>query len=238
MSQFKWCGYKWNTNERWGICHPDRPYCWYDESCVSIDASGNLNLICRYDPKTITNSEGVTMHPEFGVGLVSSDASNPKFRYGRYTWVAKLPKGKNLWPALWMWSFDSWPPEIDVVEAWTNCSGSYYKFPLDWKVTTNVHFKENGSNKNIKSKSVLMTKMPDPTKNFNEYELIWLPDRLDFRYNKKNIRSVEDPKLMKYINDNTQSGMNIIMNNHITADYDQKTPSEPLIVKSFNYVSY
>ena len=33
---------------------------------------------------------------------------------------AKLPYGDNLWPAFWMWSWDSWPPEIDIFEGYTN----------------------------------------------------------------------------------------------------------------------
>jgi len=234
MGQFTWQGYKWNTQERWGKVHPDRSYCWYDDNCVSVDEEGNLRLICKYSPAAVEH-EGKTYYPKYGVGLVSSDKSNPRFKYGAYTWVAKLPKGKNLWPALWMWSFDSWPPEIDVVEAWTNCTGGYYRFPFKWNVTTNLH---DPNAKYNMAERVGICKMPDPTENFIEYKLVWMPDFLDFYYNGKRIRTIDDPKLMRYLNENTKDGMNIIMNNHVTEKYCQKTVSEPLIVKSFSYNAY
>ena len=45
--------------------------------------------------------------------------STTGYRYGWFEAKIKLPKGKNLWPAFWMWAWDSWPPEIDIFEGYT-----------------------------------------------------------------------------------------------------------------------
>ena len=92
----------------------------------------------------------------FGVGLVSC---TEKFGYGTFEIEAKLPKGQpNAWPAFWMWSFDSWPPEIDVFEAYSNKKGSYFNWNIDallgkfWRCATNVHLGKNPDNYSIGAK--------------------------------------------------------------------------------------
>ena len=112
MRTFEWCGYEWITQERWGQIHPEKSHWWYDESCVSVDKQNHLHLKTKYNPKRF---EELNLTSPIGVGLVSC---TNKFKYGVFSIEAKLPHGKNLWPAFWMWSWDSWPPEIDVFEGW------------------------------------------------------------------------------------------------------------------------
>ena len=55
---------------------------------------------------------------EFGYtsGMVSSHG-NVSFTYGYVEFRARLPKGKGLWPALWLLpEGHRWPPEVDVME--------------------------------------------------------------------------------------------------------------------------
>lgn len=228
---FTWCGYEWMPQERWGILHPERPWTWYDSSCVRINDNGELELTTCLNPTTII-VDGQEYTPNYGAGLVSTTKNNTTFKYGHYIWVAKMPKGKHLWPALWMWSWDSWPPEIDVAEAWTsNCKG-YYKFPWYWNVTTNIH---DPNVKHNMAEKVCVCKMSDPSENFIKYELIWTPNELRFLYNWKNIRTINDPEIMEYLNKNTQRGMNIVMNVLPTDTFREGELKKPLIIKYFSY---
>lgn len=235
-----WSGYEWITEERWGNLHPEKPYCWYDSTCVNIDDDGTLRLKVDYHPNKII-VDGIEYSPSYGTGLISSTRNNPEFKYGRYVWEAKFPRGKNLWTALWMWSWQCHPPEIDVVEAWTNCCGGYLNCCskdslLYWDLTTNLH--DPNAEWNMGKHWSVSKNLKDPSKNFMKYELIWTPSKLDFIYNGKCIRTIDDPQLMEYLNGHVNGGMNIIINNHPTKKYGSWSPSEPLLVKSFHYYEY
>ena len=232
-----WSGYEWITEERWGNMHPDKAYCWYDSCCVAVCDDNTLQLWVDYHPNDIV-VDGVEYRPNYGTGLLSSTQNNPEFKYGRYTWEAKFPKGKNLWPAIWMWAWQSWPPEIDVVEAWTNSCGGYLGcFSRDallyWDLTTNLH--DPNAEHNMAEHWRLCKNLKNPADNFMEYALEWTPESLKFVYGGKCVRIIDDTELMKYLNGHTEGGMNIIMNNHPTEKYASLSPSEPLLVRSFRY---
>ena len=234
---FNWCGYEWRTSERWGLAHPDKPYVWYDPDCAKV-IGDELHLYIKKDPKEIIG-DTYRLHATYGCGLLSSTENNPMFKFGTYEWVAKLPKGKNLWPALWMWSFDSWPPEIDVVEAFSNCNGGYFKFNHKWKlfqwnVQTNFHVE--GAKWNMaQCVPILKGCFKDPAKNFITYKLVWTPNYIEFYYDGVMIRRSDDKDLMKYLDDNTKKGMNVIMNTNPTDKYCDDHVSDPFIIKSFKY---
>ena len=110
----EWEGYDWQIGERWGIIHPNKPICYYDKDAVKINKKGELELYTHYNPRKF---DGKTVNT--GVGLINC---KEKFEYGRFDIDIKLPKGPSLWPAFWMWSYNFWPPEIDVFEAYSNIS--------------------------------------------------------------------------------------------------------------------
>ena len=63
------------------------------------------------------------------------------FGFGTYQWKVTLPKGVGLWPAVWFSGEITWPPEIDVIEAYSDSKGNWSN-PLN----TNVHIGSNGEN--------------------------------------------------------------------------------------------
>ena len=114
MDTIKWSGYEWRLQERWGEIHPQKPTWWYDPSQVSIDSKGYLHLKTGHNPRYFPDLDLIS---PIGAGLISCTG---EFSYGRFEIEARLPYGKSLWPAFWMWSYKSWPPEIDILEGFSD----------------------------------------------------------------------------------------------------------------------
>lgn len=109
------------------------------------------------------------------------------FRYGRIDFMAKLPKGKGTWPALWLMPTDSvyggWPRsgEIDVMEHVGNNQ--------DYVLGTCHSYKYNGGNG--KGTTVYRKGVTDT---FNLYSLEWTPDKLTFLFNNEAYYTYQNPK--------------------------------------------
>jgi hypothetical protein len=232
MEEIYWSGYKWLTHERWGYIHPAKPFMWYDESAVQIDMQTDiLHLRTHENPRYFPELDVTS---RIGIGLVS--CIEP-FGYGTYEIECKLPVGKSMWPAFWMYSFDSWPPEIDVFEAYTEKSDSYFKLQLKnlfgfWNVQTNAHYRIDNGNKMIWTKTHWFG-FKDPAKNFIKYKLVWEPDSLKYYYNNRLVRTVTNTDLMNQLKD---TKMNVILNSGFeTVLPTEQVPITDFIVKSFTY---
>ena len=235
MKVIKWSGYEWLTQERWGQIHPNKTICWYDEKAVDLiynpDRNDQLVLKTHASPQYFPN---IDVKSNIGVGLVSNTT---KFKHGYFEIEAKLPKGKHLWPAFWMWSFDSWPPEIDIFEGYTKNSKGYFRFdfksPLGfWNINTNLHLGHVPDNYSIKAKTHWMG-FKDPTKHFLKYACEWTPKKLTFYYNNKKVRTITNSKYMAELN---AKEMNVIINNSVDGKANPlKPPYSEFIVNYFKY---
>ena len=229
-----WCGYEWITQERWGQVHPEKPNWWYDETGVIIDESNNLHLLTHHNPKHFIDQNIFSF---VGVGLVSC---TEKFSYGEFEIEAKLPYGNNLWPAFWMWSWDSWPPEIDVFEGYSDNNPNYLKLRLKnplgfWNLQTNVHYNDEKGNKMTGGKTHYFG-FKDPTKNFIKYKVEWRSDSIKFYYDNRLVREITDKKILNQFKNTT---MNVIINNGITKDANPTDINKSdFIIKYFKYNSY
>jgi len=233
----KWSGYNWITQERWGIMHTDKPYNWYDEKSVKVNKDGFLELSINFNPKKIIIDDK-EYNPELGIGLVSSTYKD--FTYGYYEIEAKLPNSPFSWPAFWMWSWESWPPEIDIFEGYTNYKGSYFKISNSWKIwkiwniQTNIHYKIN----ELKHKSIGSAKgfidlfKKSPSKRFIKYGMLWKPDEITFYYDGRVVRKITDSKILDKIKGHK---MNLILNNGVTKDDIRAIEGDPMIIKYFTY---
>lgn len=227
-----WSGYEWLPQERWGQIHKDKPFCWYDPSAISIDENHCLHLKTQYNPKHFPEL-GITSN--IGIGLVSC---TNRFTHGTFEVEAKLPQGKNLWPAFWMYSWDSWPPEIDVFEGYSNNYGSYFTIDLDlrtglkiWNVATNAWCIGDKAYDLGAQNAWSGFKRPD--KNFMKYKVEWFPNKINFYYNEKLARVITDETLISQCNKTT---MNVILNNHVRNPKGD-TDSD-FIIKYFKYTPY
>ena len=139
-----------------------------------------------------------------------------------------------------MWSFDTWPPEIDIFEGYTKNTNNYFTFDIRnpigfWNLNTNVHLGETPNNYNLKAKTHWMG-FKDPSKHFIKYGCMWTPDSLDFYFNEQKVRSITDKDCLDQLNKTT---MNLIINNSVDKSVDINNPPESeFIINYFKYELY
>lgn len=232
----KWAGYDWLTQERWGQIHPEKPNWWYDPTAIQINSESEIVLKTHYNPKKF---EDVTS--PIGAGLISC---TEKFGYGVFSIEAKLPKGPYLWPAFWVWSWESWPPEIDILEAYSNSRSSYFNWSWEallgkiWRTETNVHLGDLPNSYNLGAKSGYLG-FTSPTEKFNKYTLDWTPTYVKIYFNDKLVRHIKDLKTLKQLEGKT---MNVVINNGIQNSYPELSTSSfatsEFVVRNFRYTKY
>jgi beta-glucanase (GH16 family) len=93
------------------------------------------------------------------------------FLYGRFEASAKLPKGRGLWPAIWMlptdWAYGGWPQsgEIDIMEQ--------VGFDPE-KIHISVHTEAYNHIKGTQKTAT--TILPSATDSFHLYRVDWTPE--------------------------------------------------------------
>lgn len=238
MKVIKWCGYDWASQERWGNINMEKPYCYYDDSAMNVDGYGYLHLTTFRRPKLFrANNNGRLSNLEspIGVGLASCKTM---FGYGYFEIEAKLPTGKHLWPAFWLWSEKGWPPEIDVFEGYTRNKGDYFKPKINnigwYNLNTNLHYKciKTGKNKQIGPKTHFFgTK--DPSKHFIKYGLKFTENEITIYYNNKQVRKWTDPNVLQYFKGHK---MNVVINNSVTDEVNVLEENySDFVIKYFKY---
>ncbi|MDQ6813583.1 MAG: glycoside hydrolase family 16 protein [Bacteroidota bacterium] len=108
------------------------------------------------------------------------------FGFGKIEIKAKLPKGRGVWPAVWMLSSKTprtWPDdgEIDIMENVGYAPG---------EITGAAHVKKNSTGNSILS-SVNNTIVPDASDEFHIYTLTWTPEKLEWFVDNKLFHSYE-----------------------------------------------
>lgn len=226
------------SNRTWivrdGYYHKPNPKVWYDASAVSIDHNGLLILKTHYNPKQFrpTNETRITINT--GSGRVYCE---DEFGYGIFEASVKLPIGKELWPAFWIYSWQSWPPEIDIFEAYSNKRENYVNLQWNpfyiWKVETNVHYELNGNINSIGGKRHWFG-IKDPARNFIKYRLEWKPDSIKIFHNEFPVRTITDSKILNTIKGST---MKVVLNNSVL-DGINHSPDSEMFVKNFEFTPY
>lgn len=95
------------------------------------------------------------------------------WKYGKIEVRAKLPRGRGIWPAIWMlptnWQYGGWPEsgEIDIME--------HVGYEPD-SVWTSVHTK--AYNHVIGTQKTKGLFLPDANENFHVYSIEWTEDKV------------------------------------------------------------
>jgi hypothetical protein len=202
----------WLKEQPWGKIHPEYQYQWYDSEMVEIKED---KLILKSKPNfkdigTIfyETTKSNTQPSYISVGLVTSKIP---FNPGHFHFEIELPLDDWTWPAVWTTCFSAWPPEIDLIEAYSG-DDNYKNFT---RLHSNVHY----NNLEGKHLSIESDMHPVYKKRFNLAFTI-LKDRINFYYEGWLVRTVTDPIILKNIwNDPRQM---IIFNHAYTWDIMKK----------------
>ena len=99
--------------------------------------------------------------------------SKQHFKYGKYEIRFKVPKGRGLWPAFWVWGIE----EIDIFEF---CC----RKPKQFKSNMHYYCEDTHLSNNKKHKG------PNFSKGFHTVSVEWEPQHLIWRIDNKVVRKV------------------------------------------------
>ena len=161
--------------------------------------------------------------------------------YGTYTWRISLPKGGGLWPALWLSGKYSWPPEIDLIEGYSNKKGSYIKNWFFTKIESNFHFRKNlqeGTHIALGAKAIPTIVYCILHKEIDEYKIVWTKKYVKLYFNGYCFRTMKNPLMLADMNDRALMcpRMNIMVTNEFK--YNEKEKNKySLKIYDFEYKS-
>lgn len=222
--EFEKFGFRWRIGRSWGLAHPDH-ICYADGNVVQV-FENEIRLGLEYKPKCFTTDQKTLM---WGIGYVSSLQS---FKYGTLKVDFILPQGQHLWPAIWVYDCETWPPEIDIVEAWTNdvlkgkrCYRRVWKgipIPFTNEIMPGLVMGNCAENKTGKSYRKLFrgtcSSLLNTDGGANTCVLDWQPDEMIIMWNGHVIAREKDKEVLKWFNQS--KGMQIHLNNYITNQFN------------------
>ena len=165
-----------------------------DEAKWDYDAGGGgwgnneQQFYTAYDFETARVSNGVLIieaHKKWHLGMPYKSArvvsrGKGDFLYGKIEVCAKLPRGRGVWPAIWMMptekKYGEWPSsgEIDIMEM-----VGFDQDVIHMSIHTDSFNHKKGTHKTAS------TYIPGSSDNFHIYTIEWYPDRIDFFIDEK-----------------------------------------------------
>ena len=228
----------WLLGQPWGKFHPNHPHQYYGDTNEFINVqNGQLELYTRYRPKKFYDfKSSLYITIPYGIGLVFC---KKPFKYGYYEMEAMLPKGKYLWPALWITAVKTWPPEIDILESFSGKNGEYIdNFRIrNARNEPNVHygFVEDNTKSSYGAFSYPIPN--EPTQRFVKYGLHWTEHFIRVYYDGYLVYQCTQKNILDYFN-RPDVEMNIILNNAIQNEgAGLKLDTSVFKIKSVKYFS-
>ena len=232
----------WRYGPGWGDFHPDGLYQYYDtDGTLSYVSPEGLILELRNNPKTYVKSElpDWRQTPQLpdkftiptGVGYVTSKIG---WQYGWFESWVQLPYGQSYWPAFWLSGVNSWPPEIDIFEAYSDQSPDYAKkhsLGKTSRIQPNLHYGvvENGTKEMYGPYDVAVA---DCTNRLVQYVCHWEKDFIRIYYDGGLVFETTDQKILNWYN-GEKDQMKIILNHGRTENQPNGLPNESaMIVRS------
>lgn len=190
-----------------GMCDNNNTICISNKSLV---------LYTNYEPKEFYKQDipewrtGFEDYPEkwtipFKSGkIVSKDT----FYQGILQIEAKLPNVKYMWPAIWLTGSKTWPPEIDIAEAY-NDGKIQYASSNNIILKPNIHYLDkNGKHK---ATNPLQYYVKNPDEQFITYSLWWEDEFIRIYYDGNLAYELTDKEILKQFN----QPMHLILNNAV-----------------------
>ncbi len=235
----------WRLSQVWGDFHSGNLTQYYDTSGeMSRTTPFGLELDLRNKPKKYIKSELPEWRREdklpeeftipVGVGLICTKES---WQYGWFEAWIKLPKGQSYWPAFWLTGANSWPPEIDILEAYSQ-AGPNYEGPSFFgtllkpfrRIQPNIHYGSSEEN-NKKMYGAWNIPVANCTERFVQYACLWEEDKILIYYDGMLVFQCTDPKILKWFNKEDAQQV-IILNHGLHKDHPENPEESSMIVKS------
>jgi len=180
----------WDTGAEWGIPPYHTSYLkqWYDNAQINQNTDGFVGAIFNAVMKPQYFPEIDTTIP-VAIGVMRTKGS---WKYGIFTFRAKLPKGTYLWCALWLSGRWNWPPEIDLNESYSDDTVDYHK---NKELKSNVHISD-GTGGSI-SAGARTHRLPNKvTQDYVDYTVWWEADFIKIYYNGYLVRHITDRRIL------------------------------------------
>lgn len=234
MTNFIWKGWKWFAYDHCKNTSSADKHSYYAENVTKTE-NDELFFYIKYAPRKFDNDELNTQR-EFGCAHIQSEHV---FTYGKFIFEAKLSNSPKTWEAIWLYGVESWPPEIDLVEAFPNSTGSIFGFPrMKWE--TNIHFEKDGKPYQAGGKGIC-TLWYYLTRRFNKpdkWVLDWTPNYIKIYFNGLCIRKVTDPAVLATFNKDPR--MRVVVNTMTQEGFGQEeyTKQHGMYLTNFDYIPY
>lgn len=237
---------EWHYGQPWGDFHPGHLNQYYDTTGqLSYVAPQGLILELRKLPKKFIKKQlpdwrqDDRLPDEFtipvGIGLI---ASKQAWKYGWFEAWIQLPKGQSYWNAFWFSGKNSWPPEIDVFEAYSdegpnydaNLFGRWFKRP-NRKIQPNLHYGvvEEGTKTQYLPYNVPVW---NATERLVQYVCHWESDFIKIYYDGVLVFECTDPKVLKWYN-GERDEQHVVLGHGLHEHYPENPDESAMIVRSF-----
>jgi len=239
IETFNWMGFEWIKRPYWGTNHEEIDFTYYDEKMTSIDKNNNMVVDFHYNPKVLPMKDGIMVDKPYGIGCCRT---TQEFKYGTFEWEMRCPYGNYLWPALWMASDASWPPEIDCMEGWSDMSKKYVKNLIFRNIHPTMHWTKNGEHIQ-EGKNNILTCQLKCGDNFDKYKVVWTPKFVKIYYNNNLIKTYKNKDMLDHFN-KPEIKFHAIMSSgpykpFSSEDYnDYLKNNKPMLIKSFKYLPF
>lgn len=233
----------WRYGMPWGTVHPSNLNQYYDsDGNLSFVDENGLNLLIKNLPKSFRKQDLArwqqtpNLPEEFtvpvGVGYVSTKRT---WHYGWFEAWVKLPKGQSYWPAFWTCGSKTWPPEIDIFEAYSHNSSTYdahkgISSSLK-SISPNLHygFKENQTKQQYGPANNFISGITD---RFIQFVCHWEKDFIKIYYDGNPVFICTDPKILDWFNFENADQF-VVLNHGLHPDSKNKPDEIPMVVRSF-----
>jgi len=222
---------EWRLGQPWGQFHADQLY-WYWPKGISCAKTSNdgLNLKLSFSPKVFVKNElpkwkQIDSLPEewtstWAAGLISSKKA---YKFGWFEAEIMLPTDFMQWSAFWLSGEDSWPPEIDIFEAYSKQDLSTIE------IKPNIHWGNAGSwREGKKDYGAPRIYVKNPNERFVHYACHWTEDFIRIYYDGYLVQECTNKEMLK------QNAKNqyIILNHGLKNSKETKPLGSNMIVRN------